>query len=164
MHKNYSGWLFLLLISGIIITADQISKGAVLSSIPADHVISVIDGFFNLVHVQNPGGAFGFLADQESLIRPILFLIGPAAAIGLLLYLFVRMNPGGRFFSFGIALILGGAVGNLIDRLRIGKVIDFLDFYIGDLHWPAFNLADSAVTVGCGILIIQMIMNPKPGR
>ncbi|MEW5909764.1 MAG: signal peptidase II [Thermodesulfobacteriota bacterium] len=164
MEKRYSGWLFLIGVAGLVIAADQISKGVVVARLSINHAIPVIDGFFNIVHVQNPGGAFGFLADQDSRVRPFLFMIGSVAAVGMLIYLFTRMHPGTRLFSLGIALILGGAFGNMIDRLRLGSVIDFLDFYIGNLHWPAFNVADSSVSVGCGILILQMLMNPKAGN
>ncbi len=138
---------------------DQITKAVILWNLSLYDSIEVIPGFFNIIHINNPGGAFGFLADHSIAWRHFVFLFISALAVGLILY-FYKTTPNNRLFlSVAFALILGGAVGNMIDRLRFGKVIDFLDFYIGQLHWPAFNVADSAITVGIAIFIYHLVFN-----
>jgi len=152
----------LLLIAGTIVIADQITKAIVLSKMALYQSIIVIPGFFSLTHIHNPGGAFGFLAQQAPAVRAGVFLVASAVAISLL-FLFYRQIPRTHpLLSAGLALIFGGAIGNLIDRLRFGKVIDFLDFYLGTLHWPAFNVADSAITVGVAIFIVHLLFRKLP--
>ncbi|MBI9086352.1 MAG: signal peptidase II [Desulfobacterales bacterium] len=152
----------LAVVAGLIVVADQISKEMVQRFIPLYHSISVIPGCFNLTHIHNPGGAFGFLAGQSPQLRQVIFIFASSLAIGLIFY-FYRSTPR-RFvaLSFGFSLIFGGAIGNLIDRLRFGKVVDFLDAYLGTLHWPAFNVADSAITVGIGIFLFHLIFQKLP--
>lgn len=152
----------LLIIAGTIVVADQITKALVLWMIPLHRTIAVIPGFFNLTHIHNPGGAFGFLAGQSPALRQGIFLFASSLAVGLVFY-FYRTTPR-RFVALGTAfcLIFGGAVGNLIDRLRFGKVVDFLDFYVGAYHWPAFNVADSAITVGIGIFLFHLLFQKLP--
>jgi signal peptidase II len=141
---------------------DQITKLAVLNTIPLYDAIPVIPGFFQLTHIQNPGGAFGLLADQGAGVRAAVFLFASAAAL-CLIFLFYRNTPESyRWLSVGFSLIFGGAVGNLIDRVRFGRVVDFLDFSIAGYHWPAFNVADSAVTVGIGIFVFHLLLNKLP--
>ena len=151
-----------MLVAGAVLAGDQATKLLVQAKIPLYHAIPVIDGFFNLVHLHNPGGAFGFLAGQGSMLRAGLFLAATALAIGLILAYYHRMPPGRPWLATAFALILGGAVGNLIDRLRMGKVIDFLDVYIGAYHWPAFNVADSAITAGIGVFVVLMLGGRLP--
>jgi signal peptidase II len=124
--------------------------------------ITVIPGFFSLTHIHNPGGAFGFLAQQDASIRVWIFLVASTAAI-FFIFLFYRQIPKTHpILSAGLALIFGGAIGNLIDRLRFGKVVDFLDFYVGALHWPAFNVADSAITVGVAVFLVHIVFRKLP--
>ena len=124
----------------------------------------LIDGFFNIVHVRNPGAAFGFLAGAPPLFRYIFFIAVTVAAILLILhYLRVSRIEEPSLVS-ALALILAGAVGNLIDRVRFGEVVDFLDVYIGAHHWPAFNVADSAITVGAAVLIVILLGDGRNGR
>jgi signal peptidase II len=153
----------LLLISGPVILLDQISKAVVLNTMRLYESIPVIPGFFNLTHIHNPGGAFGFMAGQSLVVRTILFLVVSTLAIGLILHFYFKTPPTHPNLSAAFALIFGGAVGNLIDRLRFGKVVDFLDFYIGALHWPAFNVADSAITVGISVFVLHLLRNRMPG-
>jgi signal peptidase II len=155
-------YLALILVAGTIVALDQATKALVTGWLPLYRSVSVIPGFFNLTHVLNPGGAFGFLADQGPVVRQLLFVVATCLAIGLILYYFHRTPAGYRWLIAAFALILGGAVGNLIDRLRFGKVVDFLDFYIGSGHWPAFNLADSAITVGIGIFVLHLVLGRLP--
>ena len=132
--------------------ADQLTKAMVLSRFVLGERLE-LTGFFNMVLVYNKGAAFSFLSDAAGWQTPLL--IGFAlVAIGIVGTLLVR-SPGRRLLCSGLALILGGALGNLIDRLRYGQVVDFLDFHAGAWHWPAFNVADSAITLGAALLIIE---------
>jgi len=148
--------------AGLIVLVDQIVKAIVLKSVPLYHSIPVIPGFFNITHIHNPGGAFGFLADNSSHWRFVLFTLASIVAIGLVFYFYSKLPPGYAWLRAGLTLIFGGAVGNLIDRLRFKEVIDFLDFYLGALHYPAFNVADSAITIGILIFIYHILFNKLP--
>jgi len=160
--KTNVKYLKLAGIAGLIIIIDQITKAVILDGLPLHHSVSVISNFFSLTHIQNPGGAFGFLADHSSNLRSILFLFASLLAIGLLFYLYTHTPKTQPLLATGFSLMLGGALGNLIDRVRFGKVIDFLDFYIGNLHWPAFNVADSAITVGIAIFLFHLLLKKRP--
>lgn len=131
-----------------IILLDQISKFVVIHTIRPYESIPVIRGFFHLVHVRNRGIAFG-LMNRSDVDALVYFLIAATlAAIVLLLYWISKLKNEDRRLTPGLSFILGGAVGNLIDRLRLREVIDFIDLFIGPYHWPAFNIADSAITIG----------------
>lgn len=121
----------------------------------------VIPGLFNLVYVLNPGAAFGFLADASAAFRYVFFTGITVVAAGLIVYYLVKTNPRNLILASSLTLIFGGAIGNLIDRIRFGSVVDFLDFYLGAAHWPAFNVADSAITVGAALMIWEMILHRK---
>ncbi len=140
---------------------DQASKHIILESIPLFTSISIIPGFFDLTHLQNPGGAFSFLATQSAVIRKIVFLLLPIIAVSFLFYLYKKTSEKEKWTLFAIALIMGGALGNLIDRFFFGQVIDFLDFYIKNMHWPPFNVADSAICVGMIIFIANIIFKKE---
>jgi signal peptidase II len=151
-----------VLIAGLVIILDQITKFMVLTHVPIHRSVVVIPGCFNLTHVRNPGGAFGFMADGSQGMRNLLFVGVSMLAIGLIVY-FYRSTP--RTFPYlatALAMIFGGAVGNLVDRLRFGEVVDFLDVYLGTYHWPAFNVADSAITVGITIFIAHVVLGKMP--
>jgi len=152
----------LIVVAGIIILLDQVTKLIVLDKMPLFHNIPVISGFFNLTHIHNPGGAFGFLSTQTSNIQRLLFLFVSSLAIGLIFYFYKKTPREQSWLSTGFALVFGGAIGNLIDRIRLGKVVDFLDFYIGDWHWPAFNVADSAVSIGMLIFLFHIFFKRFP--
>ncbi len=150
------------LIVGLIVLLDQITKLLVLAWIPLYHSIPVIPGFFNLTHIRNPGGAFGFMAAGSQGIRNLLFIGVSALAMGLIVY-FYRSTPKTHpYLASALAMIFGGAVGNLIDRLRFGEVVDFLDVYLGVYHWPAFNVADSAISVGITLFIAHVLLGKMP--
>ena len=160
---NRSSYLFLLMVAGGVIVADQLTKAMVLAHLPLYHSKVVIPGFFHLTHVQNPGGAFGFLADQGPLVRKLLFSVVATLAVGLIFYFYRQVPRSFRWLAFGLSLILGGAVGNLIDRFRFGHVVDFLDVFIERIgHWPTFNVADSAITVGIGIFALHIVLRRLP--
>lgn len=156
MKKN----IFIFFLGAATILAlDQITKSAVTSRFVLHESYPVINGFFNLVYVMNPGAAFGFLANASEAFRYIFFTGITVLAAGLIVYYLVKSNPHNLMLVTSLTLIFGGAVGNLIDRLRFGAVVDFLDFYVRGAHWPAFNVADSAITIGAVLMIWEMILN-----
>ncbi|MEE4134551.1 MAG: signal peptidase II [Desulforhopalus sp.] len=137
-----------------VLVADQLSKGWIVNNFDLYQVVEIIPGFFNLVYVTNPGAAFSILADFDSPWRHYFFLIvGTAAIIGLSV-IHWQLRGSNRLYSLALGLIVGGAAGNLIDRVRFGAVVDFLDFSLGSFHWPAFNVADSAICIGAGLFIV----------
>ena len=136
-----------------VITADRISKMIVPHFMDLHHSIPVIPNLFNFTYVRNKGGAFGILATWDSPMRRGFFIFASIAAIALLFFLYRQAASGSsRILRLSFALIGGGAIGNLFDRAVSGQVVDFLDFYLGTWHWPAFNIADSAILVGAVIL------------
>lgn len=149
-------------VAGSVVLLDQVTKWIILERLALYQQLVVVPGFFNITHVQNPGGAFGFLAQQSPLVRSIVFLAMSFIAVCLVFWFYVKTPASHRFLSAGFALILGGAVGNLIDRVRFGRVVDFLDFYLGAWHWPAFNVADSAITTGIAIFLLHVVSGRMP--
>jgi signal peptidase II len=154
IENKYTKLAFIAL---TIIVLDLITKALILKNVPLYKTISVIPGFFNITHIQNPGGAFGFMANQGR----ILFLFVSAIAIGFIFYFYKTTPAKDKWLTTALSLIFGGAIGNLIDRIRFGQVVDFLDFYIQDLHWPSFNVADSAITIGITIFIFQILFKSE---
>jgi signal peptidase II len=154
--------ILLLIVSGGVLALDQITKALVLAHLPLGSSIAITPGLLNLTHVQNPGGAFGFLAGMSPELRGFLFVAVSLLAAGLILCFYWQTSANQRFLAVGLALVLGGALGNLMDRLRFGMVVDFLDFYIRDVHWPAFNVADSAITVGVLVFAVHMLFGKMP--
>ncbi|PKN71664.1 MAG: signal peptidase II [Deltaproteobacteria bacterium HGW-Deltaproteobacteria-12] len=153
--------IFFVLGAAAVIVLDQITKNAILSRFAMHESHEVIHGFFNLVYVTNPGAAFGFLASASEAFRYFFFIGVTVVAISLIIYYLVKSKPGNIVSVISLTLIFAGAVGNLIDRIRFGAVVDFLDFYLGTWHWPAFNVADSAISVGAVLMIWEMIINTK---
>jgi signal peptidase II len=151
-------WLSL---AALVLLADQATKWLVLQTMPLGEVIP-ITGFFNLVHVRNPGAAFSFLADAGGWQRWLFTLF--ALGVSALLIFMMRRAPEQRLFCFAAALVIGGAIGNLIDRLVFGEVIDFLDFHWQGWHWPAFNIADSGITVGAFLIIADEFLRMRKPR
>jgi signal peptidase II len=145
-------WRWFGLSAGIV-AADQLTKWLVLGYFENRYPRVELTGFFNLVLVFNKGAAFSLFAQAAGWQTPLLAAFALAAAV-IVSVLIVR-NPGRGLLRLGLALILGGALGNLIDRLRFGHVVDFLDFHALGWHWPAFNVADSAISVGAVILILE---------
>lgn len=160
MLKNK--YLKLAVVAGLVILADQITKALIFKYLPYHQSITIIAGFFDLTHIHNPGGAFGLMANMSETVRTVVFLFASSIAVGLIFYFYKKTPPSYAFLTIGFALIFGGAIGNLIDRVRLGIVIDFLDVYIGTYHWPAFNIADSAITVGIGIFGFHLLFKKMP--
>jgi signal peptidase II len=149
--KRVAPWLA---IAALVVIADQASKSAISASLRLGEVRE-ITGFFNLVLAHNRGAAFSFLSDAGGWQR-LLFIAIAVAATAFIVVMLAR-HSSERLFSVGLALILGGALGNLWDRIALGHVVDFLDFHALGWHFWAFNLADSAITVGAGLLILDSL-------
>ncbi|ADR18992.1 signal peptidase II [Calditerrivibrio nitroreducens] len=143
-----------------IIVIDQWTKKVIVGRFNLYDTIAVIDGFFNITYVLNPGAAFGFLAKMSEQYRVAFFVLVTVIAIAIVVYLLIK-EKSVLLRRYAYTLILAGAIGNLIDRITIGKVVDFLDFYIGKYHWPAFNVADISISVGVGLLILDMLMEKQ---
>jgi len=131
------------------------------NKIEAHQILSVIPGFFNLVLVKNRGMAFGIFSQTRSGFYYYFLLFTTIGAIGVILFFFFWIKRTKKWLTVGLSLILGGALGNLVDRVRWGYVIDFLDFFLKGYHWPAFNVADSAVTAGTFWLLFNIIQGKK---
>ena len=144
----------------MVVLLDQASKAVMTAYLAPRGSVPVIPGLFDLTYVHNTGAVFGLFRSLASPWRGLLLTLVPLVAVGVILALAVRTPAGRRRPLSGLALILGGAIGNLIDRLRLGWVVDFLDFYLGSAHWPAFNLADSSICVGVGLLLLDMAFQP----
>ena len=156
MKKNI---VIFILGAAVVVTLDQFTKAAILARFSLHESYAVINGFFNLVYVMNPGAAFGFLANASPVFRYCFFTGITAAVILLIIYYIVKSKPQDMLMVISLTLIFSGAVGNLIDRVRFGAVVDFLDVYIGTAHWPAFNVADSSISIGAVLMIYGMIMH-----
>jgi signal peptidase II len=149
--------IFFIITALVVVIIDQLSKIAAACSIGYYESIPIIDGFLNLVHVRNRGMAFGLMNRPDAQLSFYFLVSATVIAIILLILWFNSLKGKSRGLIFGLSLILGGAIGNLIDRLRLKEVVDFIDFFIGKYHWPAFNLADSAITVGVFWIVINVI-------
>lgn len=149
-----------LLLGVAIIVADQLTKLWVVSSFRLYEIKEVIPDLFNLTYLTNTGAAFGFLAGEENGWRQLFFVVAACVALLVIVFFYRSVKQQGRQFAYALCLIGGGAAGNLIDRLRLGEVIDFLDFYYKTHHWPAFNVADSAITVGATLFVLGTLFGP----
>lgn len=151
-------WLALAL---LILLVDQLSKWLIIGQFHLGDSRS-ITGFFNLVRAHNPGAAFSFLAQAGGWQRWLFTGLGVGAS--LLMVWMLRSHPGQKLFGFAIACILGGAIGNVIDRLVHGYVVDFLDFHWAGWHFPAFNAADSAITLGAACLLLDELLRVRRAK
>ena len=145
----------------VIFLLDQLTKIAILGAFQLGESLP-ITSFFNLVRVHNAGAAFSFLADAGGWQRWFFTGLGTVAAL-VMVYL-LRMHAGQTLFCLALSLLLGGAVGNVVDRVLYSHVIDFLDFYYGTWHFPAFNVADSAITIGACLLILDELLRVRRAR
>lgn len=146
-----------------MVVLDQATKLWVSESIEVWTGFPVIQGFFNLVHVLNRGAAWGFLNSESIDWQRPLFIAITFIALGFIGYMLKTTPRHDKWMVVGLGLIAGGAVGNLIDRIRLGVVVDFLDFFVGQYHWPAFNVADIALSVGAGCILLSIFLNRKQG-
>lgn len=157
----------LFLLAAAVATADLLTKLAIVRRFPVGSVQPVLDGWFNVVHFRNPGAVFGLGAELGRAAPWIL--TGASAMVAAIVFATALRTPlSDRWMHIGLHLMLGGAIGNIVNRLTLGPVVDFLDVYVrtarGEHHWPAFNIADSAIVVGIGTLLLANRGRPSPAR
>jgi len=146
-----------LLIVASIVVLDQITKALVRAKLPLHESVTVIAGFLDLTHVRNTGAAFGMLDNVDFEYKPFVMVLVAFVALGAVASYAMTLPPAQRIARYGLALILGGAVGNLIDRATVGYVVDFVDVYWRGIHFWAFNVADSAITVGVVLMLLDVV-------
>lgn len=151
-HRIAELWIALA-----IVVLDQATKAMVKAKLPLHESITVIPGFFDLTHVRNTGAAFGMLDNTDFPYKPALMVLVALIALGAVASYALTLPATQRIARFGLALILGGAVGNLIDRATMGYVVDFVDVYFRGVHFWAFNVADSAITVGVVLMLLDVL-------
>lgn len=149
-------YLIFMMISIISVAADQATKKAVNRNIGLHENIVVVEGFFNLTHVRNTGAAFGILQGASPKFKFPFFTAVSVAAILVIGFLFVKTPPEDTLMVYSLSLVMSGAAGNFIDRALYGYVVDFIEVYFRDYHWPSFNVADIAISIGAGLMIIEM--------
>lgn len=140
-----------------LLSIDQLTKALVARSILFQSSKSIIPGFFNLTHIRNRGAIFGFFSHSESRVLFVFLTLVSLVALGLVIYYFFKTPSSQRYMKISLSVILAGALGNLIDRIIRGYVIDFLDFHIKNWHWPSFNVADACITIGAFLLIFILV-------
>lgn len=151
-----------LLIALLVVALDRVTKRVIAKDIPLHDAKKLISGFFYLTHVENRGAAFSLFADSPGQWKIALLVMFSVVALVVVSALLWRSSHTMTTTGIGLALILGGALGNLWDRLFSGRVVDFLLFYIGTYQWPAFNVADSAIVCGAGLLVIEILFARAP--
>ena len=162
MQTNKKNYLLAVFVSSLVVGLDQLTKYFVNQTFALHSQTEIVSNFLNIVHIRNPGVAFGLLKHFGSNFKLISLLIVTAVALFLIVYLITEIRKDDKLQTFGLSLILGGAIGNLIDRFWLGEVIDFIDVHWRSLyHWPAFNVADSAITVGIGIIVLNEFLKWK---
>jgi signal peptidase II len=153
------GLLAFLAVGALIL--DQASKYAVSHLTAPGSLREIIPGLLNLVHTSNPGVAFGFLADSQTPWRGPVLILFSVAVMATIVWLLATRRAGGPFGECGMALVLGGAAGNVMDRLMLSSVTDFIDFHIGAYHWYTFNVADSAIVIGAGLIVVEVLRDGR---
>ncbi len=161
MMGGHARYFLLSLVTGAVVLVDQLTKLEVMQAMQLHQSVPVIRDLFNLTYIRNPGAAFGLLAGSSTAFRAVFFGLTSLFALGLLGTILMRLPESDWVGQYSIAGILGGAIGNLLDRVRYGEVIDFLDFYVKNYHWPAFNVADAAISVGVFFLILHFTFEKK---
>lgn len=165
MSGRATGRIAWALVSLLVLGVDQATKAQVRRLLPLHESVGVVPGFVQLTHVTNRGALFGMLHDLPDPWRSAIFTLVPLLAIVLIVGFQARTPAGARLAHAGLALILGGAAGNLADRLRFGQVTDFVDVFVGAHHWPAFNVADSSICVGVALLVLDLLRyGGRPGE
>jgi len=154
-------YTILVLFAGIVFLADQLTKIWIHKTLRLGEGISIIPGLLDLHYIRNTGAAFGFLSGTHSTFRIPFFIGISVVAIGVIFYLFRKIEDSMVLIPLALSLVLGGALGNLIDRIRLGEVIDFILIHYQRFHWPAFNVADTAITVGVFLLLYHILF---PGK
>ncbi len=150
-----------LLIAAIVVLLDRLTKSLVAQKITLHDSIDVVPGLFRLTHVQNQGAAFGLFSESPSEWKVAMLILFSLAALAVVSALLWKNGNALNATAIALSLVFGGALGNLWDRVVSGRVIDFLDFYFGPHHWPAFNIADSAIVVGALLLLSEIFLAPQ---
>jgi signal peptidase II len=150
--------ILMAVITAVVFASDQVTKRMVENRIPERAVVPVVHGFFNLTNTKNSGAVFGLFSDSAVWWKTPLLIVVSVALLIAVVAVVIRTHHLYWETSVGLALILGGALSNLFDRMRTGLVEDFLDFYIRSYHWATFNLADSAIVVGTAFIIVQVLL------
>jgi signal peptidase II len=164
VSASRSGWP-LAFLAVAVLAADQASKYAVAKFTAIGSIRILIPGLLNLVHTSNPGVAFGMFSDSETPWRAPLLVAFSLAVMGFIVWLLATGRAGGWLGRYGMAFILGGAAGNLFDRVLRRSVTDFVDFHLGSYHWYTFNLADSAIVIGAALVILELLRDARqPSR
>ncbi len=155
-------WAATIGVAGAVLALDQATKAWVLQALPGAPPLTVVPGFFDLVLSRNTGGVFGLFSGAPNAWRRLFFAAATAAALGLIAAFLRRWGRESRLLQVALSLVAGGAVGNLIDRLRFGSVVDFIDWHWRSHHWYTFNVADSAITCGALLLLLQSLLPQRP--
>jgi signal peptidase II len=156
LHRDYREIYFF--VATTILILDQVSKVIVAKMIPLNDAVTVIPGFFHISHVLNRGAAFSLFAEVRSPLAPLGLLLFSVVVMTVITVILARAAKTLSRTNIGLSLILGGALGNFLDRLLMGSVVDFLAFQFGSYHWPDFNLADSAIMIGSGLLLLDVVL------
>ena len=159
MSKPPVKYLFVALVSTWVLCLDQATKIFINTQFTLGESKVLIEGFFNISYVTNSGGAFGLFEGSHEIVRIILFLLLPIISVGLI-FMMLRETQN-RFQILALSFILGGAGGNYLDRVRLGYVVDFIDWYVKGWHWPTFNIADSFIVIGVSILLLFYIKDMR---
>lgn len=157
-YSTRTRWVWLSL---AVVAADRATKAAIEMLTPEGYRRSVIDDFIYLVHARNPGIAFGIFSDAPPKWLTLALILGSLAVVGALAWMLIAGHAGAKLSQAGLALILGGATGNLTDRLLHGAVTDFFEVILGTVHWPAFNVADSAITIGALLVALDLLTGTR---
>jgi signal peptidase II len=162
--RKFQGRLPYVVLVVATLVLDRWTKVLIRHRFGLNETISVIDGFFNITYVRNTGVAFGIFSSISSPAKSFLLSVFTACAALVVVTYSVRSPARNRLLQIALSLILGGALGNLYDRLAYGYVVDFLEFYAGSYHWPSFNVADSAISTGVALLALEIIRSETPSR
>lgn len=150
-----------IIIAGLVVMLDRLTKWAVSQRISLHDSVDVVPGMFRITHVQNQGAAFGLFSDSPSEWKVTMLILFSIAALAVVSTLLWKNGNALNATAIALSLVFGGALGNLWDRVSNGRVVDFLDFYLGSHHWPAFNLADGAIVIGALLLLSEIFMAPQ---
>ena len=163
--RPFLKYYILILVSFLILVCDQTTKAWIVSRLRLGESTVLIPHYFSFTYVRNTGAAFGFLAHANPAFRVPFFITVPLLALLAIGFVFKKIPVGDLKLSTSLSLIVGGALGNLIDRVKFGFVVDFMDFYWRDgAHFPAFNVADSAICVGVGLLMLDLLLHSQEGE
>lgn len=162
--KEPRKYIITALVAFSVVIVDQCTKYFIIKTFPLYSSVDILKNYLAIVHIRNKGIAFGLLAGQGSGIRLVLLIITSLLAVGFIFYLLKTLSDKQRYAIVTLSLILGGAIGNLTDRIRLGEVVDFIDLHWYRYHWPAFNCADSAISIGLVLLLTGIITKRFPSE